>query len=68
MTIPELGAVGNPERSDDAFTLHAGLGGEWDIGDKAYFLAQVKARWLDSSVYDDVDIETMLGIGFRFGG
>ena len=68
VTIPEQPAVGNPQRSDDAFTLHAGLGGEWDFGNNAYFLAQVKARWLDSSVYADVDIETMLGIGFRFGG
>jgi hypothetical protein len=58
----------DPERSDDAFTVHAGLGGEFDFSDRAYFLAQAKARWLDSEVYDDIDFETIIGFGFRFGG
>ena len=62
--------IGGAELTGDeqTGTVHAGFGSQFNFGEKAYFRLQSKARWVDSDVYDDIDFESTVGIGFRFGG
>jgi len=67
--IPELPSVTvDLSASETTFTAHVGAGREFNFGERAFFRGQSKVRWIDSDVYDDVDIEVSVGIGIRFGG
>ncbi len=56
------------EADEQKASFHIGMGRIWTFGEKGYFRWQNKARVIDSDIYDDVDVETTIGVGFKFGG
>jgi len=67
--IPELPSVTvDLSASETTFTAHVGAGREFNFGERTFFRGQSKVRWIDSDVYDDLDIEASVGIGIRWGG
>lgn len=64
------------EDDDSTWTVHAGLGYRWDIGESFFIRPEAKARYFDgtefefdeSESYDGLDTEFTLALGFRFGG
>ena len=69
VTVPEQPAASvRLEGDESTFTMHGGFGSQFDFGRKSYVRWQSKVRWIDSDVYDDLDIESTIGIGFKFGG
>lgn len=67
--VPEQPSVSvDLSASETTFTAHVGAGREFNFGERAFFRGQSKVRWIDSDVYDDLDIEASVGIGIRWGG
>lgn len=68
------GPGNNIEASDDIFTLHAGLGYQWKLGDSFFLRPEARARWFDGQefdsddidAYDGLDTEYSLAFGWRF--
>ena len=61
------------EASDDAFTLHVGLGYEANVNDSFYIPFDARARWYelegfgpDGGKDNQITYEASVGIGFRF--
>lgn len=60
---------------DNAFTIHAGAGYRWDIGQSFFLRPEAKARWFEGTDFDagesaswkGLDVEYSIGLGFRFG-
>ena len=56
------------DRGDNTGSVHVGMGSQIDFGSNAYFRFQSKVRMVDSDVYDDIDLEPSIGIGWKWGG
>jgi hypothetical protein len=65
-------ALGGPgvnriEDRDEELTLHAGIGAEIGLGQRAYLRPEVRGRWLaDELKSDEGLVDYSLGIGWRF--
>ena len=69
VTIPEQPSVAiDLEGSESTASVHVGIGKRFNFGEKAFVRIQTKARMIDSDLYDDINIESTLGIGFKVGG
>jgi hypothetical protein len=54
-------------RTDDASTVHAGIGTEIALGERAYLRPQILTRWLTSHLNDrGRSVDYTLGFGWRF--
>ena len=54
---------------NEAFSLHAGLGYNFDIGERAYIRLDSRLRYIDADYYSgETDFEATIAIGWDFGG
>lgn len=60
--------------SSNSFTVNAGLGYRWDIGESFFIRPEAKARWFEgddfeadeADSYDGLDTEYSIALGWRF--
>ena len=52
---------------DDTFTANAGLAARIDLSDTLFIRPDVRLRWFDDRVDDDIDTEYTLSLGWKLG-
>lgn len=58
---------GPQSESTDELTLHAGLGARVDLGKRAFLRPEVRGRWIDGVLDDEIHAEVGVAFGIRLG-
>lgn len=64
---PGIFRVSDAGEDEDLTTVHFGIGGEIDLGERAYLRPEVRSRWdADELRFEDGLVDYSLGLGLRF--